>query len=84
MVGPVKIFINIVIIKQAQWFWSSLETTSLEDTLIKLGMVKILLISACNSHNLHAFYIGASPYGKLLLIVIHSHRLMTLTYVSFL
>ena len=55
MVGPVNSFINIVMIKQAQWFWSKLETTSLEDTLIKLGMVKILLISACNSHNLHAF-----------------------------
>ena len=55
MVGPVNSFINIVIIKQTQWFWSWLETTSLEDTLIKLGRVKILLISAHNSNNLHAF-----------------------------
>ena len=41
MVGQVNNFINIVMIKKAQWFWSKLETTSLEDTLIKLGKVRI-------------------------------------------
>ena len=40
MVGPVNSFINIVMIKQAQWFWPRLVTTSLEDTLIKLGKVR--------------------------------------------
>ena len=59
MVGPVNSLINIVMIKQAQWFWSRLETTFLEDTLIKLGRVKILLISAYSRHNLRNFYIGA-------------------------
>ena len=79
MVGPVNVFINILMIKQTQWFWSRLETTSLEDTLIKLGKVKILLISAHNSNNLHLFTLA---HGKLPRIAIH--RLMTLTYVSFL
>ena len=59
MVDPVNSFINVVMIKQAQWFWSRLETTFLEDTLIKLGRVKILLISAYSRHNLRNFYIGA-------------------------
>ena len=43
MVGLLNSSINIVMIKQEQLFWSRLETTSLEDTLIKLGKVRIFL-----------------------------------------
>ena len=56
MAGPVNSFINIVTIKQAQWFWSRLETTFLEDTLIKLGKVRILQNVVFNSHHLRTFY----------------------------
>ena len=54
MVGRVNSFTNIVMIKlQTQWFWSKLETTSLEDTLIKLGKVRIFTNSSkfLISHN---------------------------------
>ena len=53
MVGQINSFINIVMIKQAQWFWSRLETTSLEDTLIKLGKVRISQNAVFDSHNSH-------------------------------
>ena len=56
MVGQVNSFIDIVMIKQAQWFWSKLETTSLEDTRIKLGKVRISQIVVFNRHHLRTFY----------------------------
>ena len=56
MVGPVNSFINIVMIKQAQWFWSKLETTFLEDTLIKLGNVRISQNAVSNSHKSPIFH----------------------------
>ena len=56
MVGPVNSFINIVMIQQAQWFWSKLETTSLEDTMIKLGKVRISQNVVFNTHNFPIFH----------------------------
>ena len=61
MVGQVNSFINIVMIKKAQWFWSKLETTSLEDTLMKLGKVRIFtnFSKFLISHNFPTFCVRA-------------------------